>query len=65
MVILAMAAFLPDLNPAVLFDHSDRVPDFHWTSLLTCAKEQQGFIGAIVWAIVGSYWQPVVQVERG
>jgi hypothetical protein len=33
MVELAMTALLPDLNPSVLFDDSDDIPDLHATSL--------------------------------
>jgi hypothetical protein len=33
MVVLAMTALLPDLNPPVLLDHSDNVPDLYGTSL--------------------------------
>ena len=33
MVILPMAARLPDLVPPISFDEADYVPDFHWTSL--------------------------------
>jgi hypothetical protein len=33
MMILAMTALLPDLNPPVLFDYSDNIPDLHATSV--------------------------------
>jgi hypothetical protein len=63
MMILAMATRLPDLVPTVTFDETDHFPNLHGNSLsedFVCTKEQQTFIGAIVWAIVGSYRQPVV-----
>lgn len=34
-MILAMAARLPDLIPAITFDGADHLPDFHRTSLST------------------------------
>ena len=52
MMILAMAARLPDLVPPITFDEADHVPDLNGTKL--SAKEQQDFIGAIVWATVGT-----------
>jgi hypothetical protein len=33
MVLLAVTALLPDLNPPVLFDRSDNIPDLHGTSV--------------------------------
>ena len=55
MMILAMATRLPDLVPTVTFDETDHFPNLHGNSLsedFVCTKEQQTFIGAIVWASV-------------
>ena len=44
MMILAVAARLPDLVPPIIFNEADHVPDFHWTSLSTDLRK--GVIGA-------------------
>lgn len=46
MVVLAMTAFLPDLNPPVPLDRSDNVPDLQGTSVAIC------------WAPMGNPGQP-------
>jgi hypothetical protein len=53
MVTLAMTALLPDLNPPVMFDRSDNVPDLHGTSVSGVNRNLSGFIRwSIVWSIV-------------